>query len=39
VDRIVVLIAALALVLFLGVLFLTAVLGFRELRRFLRGQF
>jgi hypothetical protein len=38
-DRVLVLVAALALVLFLGVLLLTAFLGFRELRRFLRGQF
>jgi hypothetical protein len=38
-ERVFVLIAALALLVFVGVLLLTAFLGFRELRRFLRGDF
>jgi hypothetical protein len=35
---VVVIVAAVAVLVFLGVLLVTAFLGFRELRRFLRGQ-
>jgi hypothetical protein len=37
-ERALVLIAALALLGFIAVLLVTAFLGFRELRRFLRGE-
>jgi hypothetical protein len=39
VEQVVVALAALAVIAVLGFLLVTAVLGFRQLRRFLRGQY
>jgi hypothetical protein len=39
VEGVVVAVAALALIAIAGVLLLAAVLGFRQLRRFLRGEY
>jgi hypothetical protein len=39
VEKVVVALAALAVIAVLGLLLVTAVLGFRQLRRFLRGQY
>jgi hypothetical protein len=39
VEGVVVAVAALAMIAIAGVLFLAAFLGFRQLRRFLRGEY
>jgi hypothetical protein len=38
-SDVVVIVAAVAVLAFIAVLLVTAILGFRQLRRFLRGQY